>query len=74
MKTLDDYVAYYLKVCQRSQVEKENAWRQVLETAAKYPEILGAAPALLTQRMKALQASNGQRTEGNTHDALRKKG
>ena len=62
MTLIERYLAYYEEVCQRSKVEKANAWQQVQEDAKNYPDIYGQAPEILTQRMR--QRSQEQRIEG----------
>jgi len=54
-----------------AKLDKAYAWKRVNELAesTKYTHCqYESLPALLTERMRQLQASSGQKTGGSTHD------
>ena len=60
MKTLDDYLNHCVRMCI---ADKIYGWSAANTYSKMYPQLLSTLPELLTQRMKALQASSGQRIE-----------
>ena len=68
MTLLQQALAHYTAICSRSEMEKRNGWQCAQEIAAKYPELLGELPALLTATMKARandQTQLGGKSERN---------
>lgn len=53
MTLLQQALAHYCEICSRSEMEKRNGWQCAQEIAAKYPELLGELPGLITATMKA---------------------
>ena len=56
MTLLNRYLAHYLEICQRGDVEKANGWRLAQEAAKNYPEFLSELPHRLTESMRRLNA------------------
>ena len=65
MTLLQRALAQYVEICSRSEMEKRNGWQQAQEIAAKYPELLGELPGLITATMKA-RANDQTRLRGKS--------